>query len=159
MKIISVVVFTAALIGSWYMARAQGPMSQSVHVGVQNDLKNIIAEYVQKNLPESKNLRFDKFWTETVKKDRIKAYFLYSFEDASQTSGPTRVEISGSAILNKVDESPETVTYSLDQLQILDNKVEFEEPIQITSGNAPGGAMIDVNTPSETKSEPHTETK
>jgi hypothetical protein len=134
MKIVSSLVFAAALIGSWCLSRAHGPMSQSVHIGVQNDLKNIIAEYVQKQLPESKNLRFDKFWTETVKKDRIKASFVYSFEDATQASGPARTQISGSALLNKVDENPETVTYSLDELQILDNRIEFAEPIQITAG-------------------------
>src|SRR3954467_13189522 len=99
MKIVSSVIFAVALIGSWNMARSQGPTSQSVHIGIQNDLKNIIAEYVQKNLPNSKNLRFDKFWTETVKKDVVKATFAYSFEDESAENGNTVVEIEGSAIL------------------------------------------------------------
>lgn len=133
MKIVSVVVFATALIGSWCLAHSKGPIPQSVHVGIQNDLKNIIAEYVQKNLPESKNLRFDKFWTETYKKNKVKAFFVYSFEDNSEKNGPATVEISGSAILNKIDENLETVTYSLDELQILDNKVDFQEPIQITA--------------------------
>jgi hypothetical protein len=150
MKIVSSLVFAAALISTWCMTRMHGAQSQSVHVGVQNDLKNIIAEYVEKNLPSSKDLRFDKFWTESLKKNKIKATFVYSFEDtASEETGSARVEISGSAILNKVDENAETVTYSLDELQIKDNKIEFAEPIQITA-EAPGKAAID---------EPKTETK
>lgn len=134
MKVISVLVFTAALIGSWVMVHAKKPVAESVHIGIQNDLRNIITEYVQKNLPESKNLRFEKMWTETLNKNRVKAHFVYSFEDVSETGEPALVEISGSAMLNKVEETPEMATWSFDQLQILDNKVQFSEPVQITAG-------------------------
>lgn len=133
MKIVSVLIFGAALIGSWALVHAPRPVAESVHVGIQNDLKNIIAEYVQKNLPDSKNLRFEKFWTETVKKDQVKASFVYTF-DNMDGGEDAQVEINGSAILNKVDETPETVTWSFDQLTISDNKVTFSEPIQITAG-------------------------
>jgi hypothetical protein len=126
-------VFAAALIGSWVMVHAKKPVSESVHIGIQNDLRNIITEYVQKNLPESKNLRFEKMWTETVKKDRVKANFVYTFEDSSQGAESALVEIHGSALLNKIEETPEMATWSFDQLQILDNKVQFSEPIQITA--------------------------
>lgn len=133
MKIVSVFVFALALTGTWIMAHGSRPVAESVHVGIQNDLKRIITEYVQKNLPESKNLKFEKFWTETLKKDKVKAYFVYSFEDTTEEGEPAEVEIDGSAILNKVDESAESSTWSFDELQILDTKVSFNEPIQITS--------------------------
>ena len=134
MKIISVLVFAAALIGTWSLVHGPRLVAQSVHIGIQNDLKNIISDYVQKNLPESKNLRFEKFWTETVSKSKVKAYFVYSFDDTTENGEPATVEIEGSAILNKIDETPETVTWSFDELQILDNKVMFSEPIKITAG-------------------------
>lgn len=134
MKIVSVLIFATALIGSWYVVHAKRPIAQSVHAGIQADLKNIIAEYVQKNLPESRGLRFEKFWTETVQKNKVKAYFVYSFEDTTEGGEPASVEIEGSAILNKIDENEEVVTWSFDELQILDNKVEFSEPIQVTAG-------------------------
>lgn len=133
MKIVSVLIFGAALIGSWAVVHAPRPVSESVHIGIQNDLKNIIAEYVQKNLPESKNLKFEKFWTQTVKADQVKASFVYSF-DNDDNGEAAQVQIEGSALLNKVDETPETVTWSFDQLTISDNKVTFTEPIQITAG-------------------------
>jgi hypothetical protein len=135
MKIVSVIFFALALTGTWMAAHAKKPVSESVHVGIQNDLKRIISEYVQKNLPESKNLRFEKFWTETVKKDQVKAYFLYSFVDTTEDGEPAEVEINGSAILNKIEETAENSTWSFDELQILDNKVSFNEPIQITAGS------------------------
>ncbi|NJL25780.1 MAG: hypothetical protein HC902_11795 [Calothrix sp. SM1_5_4] len=135
MKIVSVVFFAFALVGTWMIAHAKRPVTESVHIGIQNDLQRIIAEYVQKNLPESKNFRFQKFWTETVNKNKVKAYFVYSFEDKTEEGEPAEVEIEGSAMLNKIEETPETSTWSFDELQILDNKVNFTEPIHITAGS------------------------
>ena len=134
MKIVSVVVFMAALVGSWYMARGRAPIPESVHMDIQNDLKNIITEYVQKNRPEAKNLQFERFWTEEIKKSKVRAVFVYTFEDATPDN-PALLRISGNAILNKVDETPETVTWSMDELQIEDSHVDFQEPIHITAGN------------------------
>jgi hypothetical protein len=146
MKIVSVIFFALALSGTWMAAHAKRQISQSVHVGIQNDLKRIITEYVQKNLPQSKNLRFEKFWTETVKKNQVKALFAYSFEDVSEDGEPATVEISGSATLNKVSEANDVSTWSFDELRILDNKVSFDEPLQITAGS---GALDEA--PSETQ--------
>jgi hypothetical protein len=135
MKVVSVLFFLCALVGTWTLVHAKKPVAESVHVGIQNDLRNIITEYVQKNLPQSKNLRFEKMWTETVKKDRVTANFVYSFEDTDESGEPAIVEISGSAVLNKIDETPEMVTWNMAELRILDNKVNFTEPIQITAGS------------------------
>lgn len=134
MKIISVVVFLGAMIFSWMLVHANSPISESMHVGIQNDLKTVIAEYVTKNLPTSKNLRFEKFWTETIKRDKVKASFLYSFEDTSQENGQTTIKIEGYAMLEKGEETPETVTWNLTSLQIKDSHVDFQDPIQITAG-------------------------
>jgi hypothetical protein len=133
MKIVSVVVFALALIGSWMIVHNNPPIPESMHVGIQNDLKNIIAEYVQKSLPNSKNLRFEKFWTEAVKKDKVKASFVYSFEDPSQENGDTVIEISGTAMLDRGEETADNVTWNLNQLNIQDSAVQFEEPIHITA--------------------------
>ena len=135
MKVVSVLVFAVALIGSWVVVHAKKSVAESVHVGIQNDLRKIITEYVEKNLPSAKNLRFEKMWTQTLTKDRVKAFFVYTFEDAAQGGEPALVEINGSAVLNKVEETPDMATWSFDQLQILDNKVEFSEPVQITAGS------------------------
>jgi len=136
MKIVSVVVFAIALIGSWVLVHATSAVPESMHMGIQNDLKNIIAEYVQKNLPNSKNLRFEKFWTEVVKKDKVKASFVYTFDDPSAENGETTMQIAGSAILDKGEETSDNVTWNLNSLKIQDSSVEFQEPIQITAGKS-----------------------
>lgn len=141
MKIISVLVFGLALVGSWKMIHAKRPVAESVHIGIQNDLKRIISEYIQAKLPNSQNLQFQKFWTETVKKNRIKAYFVYSFDDVTEDGEPATTEIEGAAWLNKLEETPEVITWSFEELEILNNRIQFNEPIQISA---------DRNSPSST---------
>lgn len=152
MKIVSVVFFALALSGTWMVAHSKKPVAESVHVGIQNDLKRIITEYVQKNLPASKNLRFQKFWTETLNDKKVKAYFLYSFEDTTEEGEPAEVEIDGSAVLNKIEEKGNESIWSFDELQILDSKVAFSEPIQITSR---AGELESAPKPKEEKKETH----
>lgn len=135
MKIVSMVVLMVALIGSWRVAYSMRPVSESVHLGIQQDLKVIITEYIQKRLPSAKNIKFDKFWTETVRKNKVKAFFVYSFEDNNtESGGSVRTQIEGFATLNKAQETEEEITWNFDELQIKDNQVEFIDPIQIKAG-------------------------
>jgi hypothetical protein len=142
MKIISLLVFVFALIGSWYLTHREQTIPESVHAGIQDELKQIIAEYVQKNLPNSKNLTFKRFWTETLQKNKIKASFIYSFDDTNETSGAVGMEIDGFAILNKVSENPDSTEWSFDELKILNNGIEFREPIRISPKDAANGEQV-----------------
>jgi hypothetical protein len=108
------------------------PIPESVHQGIQNDLKRVISEYVQKNLPKSKNLVFKKFWTEALQKNKVKASFVYTFDDTNDKSGPINMEIQGYGILNKVADNADGSEWSLDELHVLNNGVEFKEPLKIT---------------------------
>ena len=134
MKVISVLIFAVALVATWSAAHSKRLVSESVHAGIQSDLRNIITEYVQKNVPASQNLRFEKMWTETLSKDKVRARFLYSFEDKDEKGEPVVIQINGTALLNKAGETAELVTWNLDELRIEDNTVNFTEPIQITAG-------------------------
>jgi hypothetical protein len=133
MKIISLVVFLIALIGSWFLSHREATVPESVHAGIQSDLKQIITEYVQKNLPNAKGIVFKKFWTETIAKNKIKATFAYTFDDTNDKSGSIGMEIDGYAILNKVSENAEQMEWSFDELHINNNSVEFKDPLKITS--------------------------
>lgn len=140
MKFISPVIFGIAMIWTWSLSMASQPVPESVHLGVQTNLKRIIAEYVQKNLATAKNVQFDKMWTEVLKKDRIKAVFQYSFVDTNAENGEAKVAIEGYAILNKSAESDEAMEWSFDELHILNNSVDYKDPIRITPGNSPAPA-------------------
>lgn len=134
MKVISVLVFAFAMWGSWALVHSKRMVAESVHAGIQNDLRNIITEYVQQNVPQSKNLRFERMWTETLNPNKVRARFVYSFEDHDEKGEAVVIQINGTATLNKIDETPQLVTWSLEELRIQDNTVNFTQPIQITAG-------------------------
>ena len=156
MKIVSMVVLMVALIGSWRVAYSMRPVSESMHLGIQQDLKVIITEYIQKRLPTAKNIKFDKFWTETVRKNKVKAFFVYSFEDNNtESGGSVRTQIEGFATLNKAQETEEEITWNFDELQIKDNQVEFIDPIQIKAGVNEGTEEPAKNSETPAAADPH----
>lgn len=133
MKFVSLIIFFLLLNWTWSLANSPRTLNQDVHLGIQQDLKSLITDYIQQNLPNSQNLRFEKFWTEKLKEDQVKAFFVYSFEDENATIGAAQVGIEGYAILNRqADAQGDTQIWSMDELSILNNKVEFKEALQLT---------------------------
>lgn len=117
---------------SWSLIHSELSTPEAVHVGIQNDMKQIIADYIAENLPTSTNLEFDRFWTEKLADKKIKASFIYSFEDISSDFGAAKVEVEGNAILSRApDESSDYETWSFDELTIEDNRIEFKDGLQI----------------------------
>lgn len=132
MKFIGVIAFLLLMNWSWSLIHTEARTSEQVHVGIQNDMKRIITEYIQENLPNSSNIAFDKFWTEKVGEKKIKASFIYSFEDSNDDFGAAKVEVEGSAILSRApDESSDYETWSFDELIIQDNKIEFKDGMKV----------------------------
>lgn len=132
MKYLSLIGFLIALQWTWSFSHRPSNISESAHVGIQSDLKKIISDYITENLPTSRNLRFEKFWSEQLKKNKVKASFVYSFDDEDQESGTSRVVIEGYAILNRDSKVDETFDYwNLDELYILNNKIDFKDPMLI----------------------------
>ncbi|MCB0407508.1 MAG: hypothetical protein KDD34_04830 [Bdellovibrionales bacterium] len=135
MKFFGVILFLLAMNWTWSLVHDAKSISEKVHISIQEDMKKIISDYISENLPTSHNLQFERFWTEKTKKNQVKATFVYSFEDANADVGEARVQVEGYAILNKTkDETENYETWSFDELQILDNKVEFKEALKITPG-------------------------
>ena len=139
MKYLSLLVFLFAMHWSWSLVHDPANVSENVHLGIQDDLKRVISDYIQENLPKSKNLRFERFWTENLKKNQVKASFIYSFEDNAESVGPARVEIEGYAILNRDENTDEEYDFwNFDELYILNNRIDFKEPLRVDPrGNEP----------------------
>ena len=138
MKFFAVVFFLVVMKWTWGLVHETPSLSENVHVKIQQDMKTIISDYISENLPNSQNLTFDRFWTESLKTNKLKASFLYSFEDSNDELGAARVQVNGYAILNKTPVvEGKTETWSFDELYILDNKVEFKEGMQISMGDEP----------------------
>ncbi len=139
MKYLSVIIFLSAMSWTWGLTNRELPISERVHVGIQEDLKRLISDYIQENLPNSKNLLFDRFYTESLDDNKVKASFTYSFEDEDEQIGQARVQIEGYAVLNRGQETNETIEWTFDELVILNNQVDFKEPLKVN----PSGSTVE----------------
>ena len=136
MKYLSLFVLFLLVSLTWQLANEPVDISEEIHMGMQEDLKKIITQYIKENLPKSKNLKFERLWTEKTKKDQVKATFTYSFEDEGEDVGPARVKIDGYAMLNRsLVEDGEYEVWNFDELYILNNHIQFQEAITIQPEN------------------------
>jgi hypothetical protein len=136
MKYLSVLLFICAMAWSWSYTHRERPITEQIHLSIQNDLKKLISEYIQKNLPNSNNLQFDRFWTESMSINKVKASFVYSFEDKTERAGNARVAIEGYAVLNRAQETAESIEWNFDELVILNDHVDYQDPLQISPASA-----------------------
>lgn len=139
MKYLSTILILAVMYWTWGLVRHDRPISEHIHISIQEDLKRLISDYIQQNLPNSTNLRFERFWTEAVDDNKVKASFTYSFEDSNEQVGEARVQIEGYAILNRARETAESIEWSFDELVILNNEVDFQDPLRVSPSSAPTG--------------------
>jgi hypothetical protein len=127
MGFINIIVLVLIMAWTWSVSNSPNAISQSTHISIQKDLKQLIGGYIQQQLPQSDKLVFHKFWTQTLNAKNVKATFSYSFSDKDNSSGASTTSIQGSAILVKNDQS-----WDLEKLHVTDNAIEFKDPISIT---------------------------
>ena len=104
------------------------------HSYIQEDLKNIIQVAIEDALPDAKKISFKRMNTENLSSNQIKASFIYGFTSTSEI-GDHRIEIEGSAVLNRFESEGNTDSWSLDSIQLGDESLDFQEPIVIEVEN------------------------
>ncbi|MBT4762613.1 MAG: hypothetical protein HOO06_13015 [Bdellovibrionaceae bacterium] len=128
MGFINIIIFVLILSWSWCVIDTPSAVSETTHVQVQKDLKDIISGYIESQLPNVKNISFKRFWTESLNQSQIKASFAYSFEDLSNTVGESKIEIAGFANLRL---NIAKNSWDLESLDVASNHVEFKQPIVV----------------------------
>ena len=136
MKFISLIILFLILAVTKVSFKGDMDVPQNIHADIQNDIKRLIVDYVEENLPSASNIKFHKVWTQKINKNKIKALFKYSFDDSNQNTRSTRVAIDGFAHLNKqANESTEdNEVWSFEDLQITNNSIEYKDGIKIKAG-------------------------
>ncbi len=127
MSFLNIILLTLLMCWSWAVSQMPNEIAQSTHVQIQRDLKSLIKGYIQKQLPQASNIKFHKFWTESINKNNVKASFSYSFSDESEKVGESTTGIEGAALLVKNKDS-----WDLEQLNVTNNTLEFKKPLSIT---------------------------
>lgn len=134
MRYLSLVFIVFLMWWSWSIIKAPALLSEDTHIGIQEDLRRVITEYIIENLPGAEDIRFERFWTQTIKENKIKATFSYSFENPPSEGdhNKARIGVEGHAILNRSKEENSVYdVWNLDELYVLNNYVTFKEGVTI----------------------------
>lgn len=143
-KIVSLIIFIAALILSWCAFNSQSNMGIDVHAGVQSKLTILIEDTIKAQRPSSENFKLIHMHTEKMDDQKIMAHFSYEFEDQllandESASDKTTQKISGSAILSKgLSEDPSIQKWVLQSVKTGNETVDFKDGLTIVSdGTSP----------------------
>ncbi|MCH2533997.1 MAG: hypothetical protein MK008_06115 [Bdellovibrionales bacterium] len=139
MKFLNLILLVLLLSWSWAVIQKKPLMHQEIHYSIQTELKTLIETSIKSQLPSAQNVQFTRFWTESLGNKKMKASFLYSFEDsAAEVTEQAQLSFEGYAILNRSTESSgdENVElWNLDELKIENNTIEYNNGVVITPGD------------------------
>ncbi len=132
MKYFSVLVFLLAMSWTWGLAQQKKTYDEQVHISVQEQLKGLLAQSIQQQMPTVTELRFERFWTQVISEDEILATFNYSLVDPTTAAGATRLHFEGQTRLYRDHSQPGSVpVFNFENLIISNHSIEFTEPIAI----------------------------
>jgi hypothetical protein len=137
MKYLSLVIFGAALAWTWSLVHSSGPISFETHSGIQEKLAQLISDTIQTKRPNATEIVIQKIWTEslTVKGDKVRAAFEYSFKDNSGAAGLITSDIKGEGILERQPEDGSgNDRWVLTKVHTSSDSIQFDEAMIVTPG-------------------------
>ncbi len=137
MKFFSVFIFAIALVITWNLSRQEKTYAEQVHFSVQQQLKAILAESIQEQLPTVTELRFERFWTQALGEDQILAQFTYSLVDPAGATGPARLYFEGESLLYRDHSGAgDAPVFSFENISVSNSHIEFSEPLKVFSSGS-----------------------
>jgi hypothetical protein len=155
-KYISLILFVVALSWTWHLVHSDSPVSFETHSGIQEKLANLIVDTIKSKRANASDIVIQKIWTEVVSSEKVKAFFVYSFKDNSE-SGPVTSEIKGEGLLEHQGEDAEgNDRWVLTKVQTSSDAIQFDDATIIT-GSPNGTAEVNPEAapaaPTENKTE------
>lgn len=128
MRYISLALLIAVMYISWSFAQRTSTIEENTHILIQEDIRDMIQETVVQQLPTVEGFRFERFWTESLNKNQVQAFFTFSFENAAETDDRARYGIEGNAVLTY---NPETEMWDVQGPIFSANNIVFKDGIMI----------------------------
>jgi hypothetical protein len=135
MKYISLLLFTFALGWTWHLVHSDSPISFETHSGIQEKLATLIVDTIKAKRSSASDIVIQKMWTEVISPEKVKAFFVYSFKDVSESGGTVTSEIKGEGLLEHQGEDAEgNDRWVLSKVHTSNDAIQFEEATLITNG-------------------------
>jgi len=132
MKYVSLVLFTIALIWTWTLVHSTSDISFETHSGIQEKLAVLITDTVKAKKPTASEIVIEKIWTEVISNEKVKAFFIYSFKDNTET-GLVTSEIRGEGILERKGETEDgSDHWVLTNVHASSDAIQFDDATIVT---------------------------
>lgn len=163
MKYVSLVLFTIALAWTWNLVHSTSDISFETHSGIQEQLAVLITDTIKAKKPTASEIVVQKIWTEVLSNDKVKAFFIYSFKDNTE-SGIVTSEIRGNGILERKGLTPEgNDHWVLTDVHASSDAIQFDDATIVTgssnsTGETPATEPATTEQPATTTPTPETAT-
>ena len=159
-KIVSLVVFIAALVWTWNVVHTSEAIGFETHSGIQVKLAELIKDTLAVKRPHAKDLTIQRLWTETLNDNKVRAVFSFRFNDVSEGGDNLEQIIEGEAVLHREAADEANVDkWTLQSVKTTNDIVTFTEGSTVTPGlttEAPADeAPAATATPSPSATEGH----
>jgi hypothetical protein len=136
-KIVSLVVFVAALAWTWNVIHSTDAIGFETHSGIQAKLAELIQQTLSTKKPQATGLAITRLWTEPVGENKVRAVFSYKFTEPSENGESLDQVIEGEAVLHREpSETPNVDKWILQSVKTTNDMVVFTEGSTITSGES-----------------------
>lgn len=158
-KIVSLVVFIAALAWTWNIINSTPAIGFETHVGIQGKLTDLIKNTIVAKRPLAKDVTINKLWTEPLTENKVRAVFSYQFTEVNpETNEETFQIIDGVAelhrelsdvdgvdkwVLQSVKTTNDAVVFS--EGSVITNEPVTEIPATSPEGTTPSGNLENKN--------------
>ncbi|MFM6927466.1 MAG: hypothetical protein ACKOX6_03335 [Bdellovibrio sp.] len=134
-KIVSLIVFIAALVWTWNAVHTTQAIGFETHSGIQAKLADLIKDTLATKKPHAKDLSIQRLWTESLNDNKVRAVFAYKFTDISETGEALEQVIEGEAILHREpSEAANVDKWTLQSVKTTNDIVVFTEGSVVTPG-------------------------
>ncbi len=134
-KIVSLVVFIAALAWTWNVIHSSQAVGFETHSGIQVKLAELITQTLAAKKPHAKDLAITRLWTEALNDNKVRAVFAYKFIDTSEEGESLEQVIEGEAVLYRSPSEDSSVDgWTLQSVKTTNDIVIFTEGSTITPG-------------------------
>lgn len=136
-KIVSLVIFTAALFWTWNVIHSSAAIGFETHSGIQEKLAVLIKQTVMTKKPTAKNFKITRLWTESMSETKVRAVFAYSFSDSMEADS-TEQTVEGEAVLFREPEDQSGQDkWTLQSVRTTNDIVTFSEGLVVTPDAGP----------------------
>lgn len=150
-KIVSLVIFIAALVWTWNVIHTSQAVGFETHSGIQAKLAELITQTLTTKRPQAKDLAITRLWTETLSDNKVRAVFAYKFTDVAEDGEAMEQIIEGEAVLYRDVSDQENVDkWVLQSVKTTNDIVVFTEGSTITPGEDVPAEATPAATPAPT---------